>query len=167
MISISEKFVHLVFINLRKRMETTRWKIAEEFVNLLYEYALDEYEIVSGVDFLVPIPMTEEKEDKKGFNHTRMVVEKFSEKVEIDAEYGNLVKIRETEPQTNLTKSERRENVKGVFDVLNPHRFKGKKVLLIDDVVTTCSTVNECAKVMRNAGAQEVNVLALARDTYR
>lgn len=48
---------------------------------------------------------------------------------------------------------------------MNPKRFKGKKVLLIDDVVTTCSTVNECAKVLKKAGAKEVTVLALARDT--
>jgi predicted amidophosphoribosyltransferase len=57
-------------------------------------------------------------------------------------------------------------NVKGAFGVMNPKRFKGKRVLLIDDVVTTCSTVNECAKV-KKAGAKEVTVLALARDTTR
>lgn len=55
--------------------------------------------------------------------------------------------------------------MRGAFAV-NPNTFKGKKVLL-DDVVTTCSTVNECAKVLIYAGAREVNVLALARDTHR
>ena len=145
--------------------ESIRWRIAEEFASLLYRYVLDEPEIVSDVDFCVPVPMTKEKEDKKGFNHVRMITEKFSKNVEIRVEYDNLVKIKETKPQTNLKRFERHENVKGVFDVLNPNKFKGKKVLLIDDVVTTCSTANECAKVLRNAGAQEVNVLALARDT--
>ena len=130
-----------------------RCKIAEDLANLLYTYVLNEREIISGIDSLVPVPMTKEKEDKKGFNPIEMITEKFSKKVEICVEYDNLVKIKETKPQITLKRSERHENIKGVFDVLNPNTFKGKKVLLIDDVVTTCSTVNECAKVLKNAGA--------------
>lgn len=147
--------------------ESTRWKIAEEFAGLLHQYVLNEPEIVSGVDFCVPVPMTKEKEDKKGFNHVKMITERFSKKIKMPVEYDNLVKVKETEPQANLNRTERYKNVKGVFDVFNPHTFKGKKVLLIDDVATTCWTINECAKVLKNAGTQEVNALVLARDTIR
>ena len=56
-------------------------------------------------------------------------------------------------------------NVKDAFDVMFPHIFKGRKVLLIDDIATTCATIDECAKMLRNAGAQEVNALVLARNT--
>ncbi|MBU7044940.1 MAG: ComF family protein [Theionarchaea archaeon] len=67
--------------------------------------------------------------------------------------------------QMNLKRDERRENVKGAFEVKYPNRFKGRKILLIDDVATTCATIDECARVLKNAGAQEVNALVLARDT--
>jgi ComF family protein len=142
-----------------------RQRIAEEFADLLYKYVLDEHEIINGVHLLVPIPMTEAKEREKGFNHTSMIIDKFSEKVDIQIEHNNLIKIRETKPQTGLNRAERRDNVKGAFEVKQYHRFKGKKILLVDDVATTCSTIDECAKVLKDAGAQEVNALVLARDT--
>ncbi len=145
--------------------DTERWTIAEKFASILCEYLSEEPEIIEGVTFLVPIPMTDLKEMEKGFNHTKMITEKFSEKIGIRAEYDNLIKIKETESQTNLKRDERRENVKGAFKVKYPNRFKGRKILLIDDVATTCATIDECARVLKNAGAQEVNALVLARDT--
>jgi ComF family protein len=140
-----------------------RQEIAEEFSVLLYQYVLNEQGIVSGIDCLVPVPITKEE---RGVDHAKMIAEKFSEKICIRIDYS-LVKIKGTKKQTSLKRDERCENVKGAFGVMNPKRFKGKKVLLIDDVVTTCSTVNECAKVLKKAGAKEVTVLALARDTTR
>lgn len=145
--------------------DSKRQEIAEEFANILYQYVLDESEIIDDIDCLVPIPMTESKEKKKGFNHAKMIAEKFSGKVGIRVEYDNLIKIRETESQTSLSRAERRENVKDAFDVVYPHKFKEKKVLLIDDIATTCATIDECAKMLKNAGAQKVNALVLARDT--
>jgi ComF family protein len=142
-----------------------RQKIAAEFADLLCAYVSDESEIVDGVDCLVPIPTTKAKKEERGFDHIGLIVQKFSEKVKIRAEFDNLVKIRETKSQTDLSRDERRENLKGAFYVMCPERFKGMKVLLIDDVATSCSAIDECAKVLKNAEAQEVNALVLARDT--
>lgn len=112
-----------------------RQKIAEEFANLLYSYCKDESEILSGVDCLVPVPMTK-KEEEKGFNHIKMIAEKFSEKTGIRVECDKLLKIRKTEKQTRLKRNERLTNVKDAFNVIDPNAFKEKTVLLIDDVVT-------------------------------
>lgn len=147
--------------------DNRRQRIAEEFTNLLLSYCKDEAEIVSGVDCLVPVPMTKEEEIEKGFNHIKMITEKFAEEIKIKAENDNLIKIKKTERQTNLKKNERRENIRDAFDVKNPSAFEGKTVLLIDDVVTTYSTVDECAKTLKKAGAHKVNILALARNTTR
>lgn len=94
-----------------------------------------------------------------------MIAEKFSEKIGIEVEEKNLEKIRETESQTTLDRQNRFENVRDAFHVKNPEIFKGKRVLLIDDIATTCATINECAKMLKNAEAKKVNALVLARDT--
>jgi ComF family protein len=70
---------------------------------------------------------------------------------------------RYTEPQTKLSGKKRRQNLKNAFQVNDKEVVKGKRVLLVDDVFTTGTTVNECAKVLKKAGAREVHVLTLAR----
>lgn len=142
-----------------------RREIAEEFANILYKYVLDESEIIDIINCLVPIPITRRKEKNRGFNQAEMIAKKFSRKVGIRVEEKNLGKIRETESQTKLNRISRFENVKDAFHVKNPERFEGKRVLLIDDIATTCATINECARMLKRAGAEEVNALILARDT--
>ena len=78
---------------------------------------------------------------------------------------GNcLVKIKETLPQINLSGKERQENIKGVFSIKNKELIKNKKVLLVDDVYTTGSTMEECARVLKVIGAKEVWGIAAARE---
>jgi predicted amidophosphoribosyltransferase len=77
-----------------------------------------------------------------------------------------LTRVRPTPPQTGLNPKERRENVKRAFAVPRLEVVKGKKVLLIDDVFTTGATVKECARVLRRAGALQVDVLTVARVRY-
>jgi predicted amidophosphoribosyltransferase len=74
-----------------------------------------------------------------------------------------VIRTRHTLPQVGLSPKERRDNVKGAFAVPNPASIKGKNVLLIDDLFTTGSTVRECARVLRKAGARGVEVLTVAR----
>jgi predicted amidophosphoribosyltransferase len=76
-----------------------------------------------------------------------------------------LKKVRETVPQSTLSVNERRENVKNAYEVSGD--LGGMKIVLVDDVVTTCATVNECARVLKKAGAASVMVLAAARATNR
>ena len=77
---------------------------------------------------------------------------------------GSLLrKTRWSSPQIELSPREREKNVKGSFAVADREVIRGKRVLLIDDVMTTGSTVNECAKELLKAGAGEVDVFTLAR----
>ena len=71
--------------------------------------------------------------------------------------------MRDTPPQTGLRRGERVKNVRGAFGVSDPGPVKGKRVLLIDDIYTTGATVKECARVLKKAGAEFVDVLTLAR----
>jgi predicted amidophosphoribosyltransferase len=64
----------------------------------------------------------------------------------------------------SLTAAERARNIQGAFEVPNPSLVEGKSILLLDDVLTTLSTAEECARVLMNAGAKRVNVVGIARD---
>jgi len=77
--------------------------------------------------------------------------------------FDNLTRTRATPPQTELTRSQRLTNLRGAFHVLRPHEFATRRLVLIDDVLTTGATVDECARMLRKAGAVDVYVLTLAR----
>jgi predicted amidophosphoribosyltransferase len=74
-----------------------------------------------------------------------------------------LVRLIDTDPQITLPRAARLENLRKAFALRAPHQVMGKRILLVDDVFTTGTTVNECARVLLKAGAREVTVLALAR----
>ncbi len=74
-----------------------------------------------------------------------------------------LVRVRQTEPQIELTAAERRLNVKGAFSVKRTGMVTGKRILLLDDVMTTGSTMDECAKELKKAGADAVIAVTAAR----
>jgi len=75
----------------------------------------------------------------------------------------NLLRHRATSPQTTLSGAKRRKNLTRAFSLKNQKVVKDKTILLIDDVFTTGSTVNECAKVLKKAGAKRIEVFTLAR----
>ncbi len=74
-----------------------------------------------------------------------------------------LTRSRETRPQAGLTRRQRRLGLRRCFTVPRPETIAGKRILLIDDVFTTGTTVNECAKALRKAGSGDVYVVTLAR----
>ena len=75
-----------------------------------------------------------------------------------------LEKIKYNVPQMSLNKIDRSNNVKGVYVVRNLERIRNKKVLLVDDIYTTGSTVDECARVLKNVGTLEISVFTIAKD---
>ena len=114
-------------------------------------------------DCVVPVPLHPSKLRSRGFNQAERIARVAAEQRAIPLDTAGLLRIRKTRTQTAFHATERRRNVEGIFDTQSPLYFDGKSVLLIDDVMTTGSTVNECARVLRNAGAKRVAVLALAR----
>lgn len=86
-----------------------------------------------------------------------------SKKFDLTLCYDNLVRIRPTRPQVELTGAERTANVKGAFSLLRPTEVKSRGILLIDDVLTTGATMSECSRVLKEAGSGSVVALTLAR----
>lgn len=112
---------------------------------------------------IIPIPLEKRKLKRRGFNQAEEISKEISSFLKIPLISNCLIKIKETSPQVELSDKQRKENIKGAFSCQRPEMIKGKKILLVDDVYTTGSTMTECAKVLRTAGAKEIIGLVVAR----
>jgi ComF family protein len=116
---------------------------------------------------VVPVPLHARKLRQRGFNQAE-VIARAAMKLkpageQLTIETGLLARLRETKSQIGLTRHQRRENMRGAFRVMNPALVQGREILLVDDVFTTGTTVSECARVLRSAGAAKVWVATVAR----
>jgi ComF family protein len=114
-------------------------------------------------DLVLPVPLHIKRLRRRGFNQASLLAVSFFPEEKKKIKNTILFRKRETVPQTGLNGSLRRKNIKNAFFVEAPEQVKGKNIVLIDDVFTTGTTVNECAKVLVKAGAKQVDVLTLAR----
>lgn len=115
-------------------------------------------------DFLlVPIPLSRKRLKWRGFNQAEEIAKQLSGFLEIPMSCNTLIKTKNTMPQLNLPQEARKENVKGAFSCEKPEIIKHKKILLIDDVFTTGSTLEEAARILKGAGARDVQGIVVAR----
>ena len=116
---------------------------------------------------VVPVPLHARKLRQRGFNQAELIaraalkLKPAGEQLILDS--GILERQRETKSQIGLTRHQRRENMRGAFVVAKPTQAEGCEILLVDDVFTTGTTVSECARVLRRAGAARVWVTTVAR----
>lgn len=115
------------------------------------------------VDIVLPVPLHSVRERERGFNQAWVLFAPFMKRWGIPVYRQALLRVRETETQAHLDREERMLNLQGAFRVPAPKLVFGKRVLLVDDVLTTGSTVSECGRVLREAGAVSVLVFTLAR----
>lgn len=117
----------------------------------------------NGVKFdaVTYVPMTSKREKKRGFNQSRLLAEAVSNRLGIPLEHS-LEKIYEAPSQRGLSARQRNENLFGAFDVKQGIDVSGKTYLLVDDVKTTGSTLNECAATLKTMDADKVYALTLA-----
>jgi ComF family protein len=119
---------------------------------------------------VVPVPLHAAKLRQRGFNQSELIARAALKNLcagaslqPMEIRTDVLARTRPTQSQTGLTRHQRRENVRGAFVLHNPAAIAGRDVLLIDDVFTTGTTVSECARVLRKAGAAKVLVVTVAR----
>jgi ComF family protein len=125
---------------------------------------LAQVHVAHHVDFdlVVPVPLSRRRLAERGYNQAAMLAFPLSLLLETKYRPGALRKIVETRTQVGLNIAERNTNMKNAFKA-NPVIVSGKSILLIDDVMTTGATLNECARALLQAGAVKVNALTLAR----
>lgn len=118
--------------------------------------------ILQGVDALVPVPLHEAKERERGFNQAQILATEISKATNIPVMEAALVRTRNTEAQAGLGKSERNQNMMGAF-AQGAQPVTSKTVLIIDDVFTTGSTIQECMKALHLSGASHSFSYTFAR----
>jgi ComF family protein len=113
-------------------------------------------------DIIIPVPLHSNRETIRGFNQSEELCKILSYKTGIN--YNNLIKrIIDTEQQANIKGEERFNNVRNAFTISENNLIKEKKILLIDDVLTTGSTAGECYRELKHCGSGKIDILVLAR----
>ena len=123
---------------------------------------LNRFRELNSLDLLIPVPLHPRRLRGRGFNQALLLAKELSRRTGIPASHAILKKKRPTLPQVNLSGAEREKGLKGTFHVAEKKELRGKSVLLIDDVYTTGTTVNECSRVLLEGGAEKVDVFTLA-----
>jgi ComF family protein len=132
-------------------------------LGLLTARALADFAGEAAPDLIVPVPLHCKRLRERGFNQSQLLGRVLGKQWSVPLSVNNLRRVRWTEPQVGLPAPERERNVRSAFAVSDPAHFKEKRLLLIDDVYTTGSTVEECARTLKRAGAAEVWVITVAR----
>ena len=113
-------------------------------------------------DVIVPVPLHPARERERGFNQSALLAELLSDRIALPSKPA-LERIRYTTTQTAFDRAERMQNLHGAFRLRKKADVRDLRVLLIDDVLTTGSTLSECARVLRRAGASCVYAATAAR----
>ncbi len=130
-------------------------RLAKPLSSLLLSLQIPE------ADAIVPVPLTKKRLIERGFNQSLLIARHLSENLNIPLAATLLEKTRETEHQSLLSRSRRLKSLKGAFRIRE--RIKDCRVIIVDDVLTTGTTLNECAKILIKGGAQDVFAVIVAR----
>lgn len=131
--------------------------LSKEVVTL---YSREIYE--ANIDLIIPIPLYRKKEKKRGYNQAGVIATYIGKYTSIPCNHNCIIKKINTKAQKNLTDKERIANVKNIFKVTDENLIKGKNILLCDDIYTTGSTIDSCAKELLSCGAKEIYFITLA-----
>lgn len=138
-------------------------KLKSFFKKIIGSHILSQGLRKEKYDMIMPIPLHRSRKRKRGYNQSEILSGIASSFLGIPVHPGILIKIRNTPPQSGLKKKERQKNLKGSFVVKNKNLTRGKSFLLVDDVMTTGATIEECANTLIKAGASSVSALTLSR----
>lgn len=137
-----------------------RWNYAEDMGRIAANEFLDSG-FFDGVDAIVPVPVTRKRKMQRGYNQSYHIALGVSELTGLPVITDAVERISFSGSQTRKSAMERRENVKHVFRLRNSSRIRGRHVLIVDDVVTTGSTIISCAEELQKGGARTFSVMSI------
>jgi len=119
--------------------------------------------VIADTDLIIPVPLHINRLRRRGLNQSLILARLIFPGDRHQISFNNLTRIRDTIPQTTLNGDKRRKNLRGAFQVDNSAAIQNRSICLVDDVLTTGTTISECAKTLVDAGAKKVWVLTFAR----
>lgn len=138
--------------------------LAEELANEMKNVYLLR---IGYADCILFVPMTKKRKKSRGYNQSEELAKELSRLIEIPVYKDVLVKTKETDSQVGLERRQRFNNIRGSISVKNRAQIKGKRVMVVDDVMTTGSTLEVIAEKLKSAGASEVVALTVASVTLK
>ena len=122
-------------------------------------------DFIKCYDIITPVPINKKRYKERGYNQSLLIARKIAKYINnIELKNNIIIKNNNIKTQSSLNREERKSNIIGAFRINKNTNILNKKILIFDDIYTTGSTVNECAKVLKNAGAKEVSILTIAKD---
>ena len=122
------------------------------------------YEKMQNYDTIIPVPISKKRMKERGYNQSLLIAKKISQSLKIPLQTNCLFKTKNIIEQSKLNKEQRKENIQHVYELKNGEILYNKRILLIDDIYTTGSTVNECSKILQQGMPKKIDVLVLAKD---
>lgn len=153
---------------MRRLIHELKFHDRDELVRLLGGWLSEAGSgLLSDADLIVPVPLSRMRLVHRRFNQSARLAQDVSRRTHVAFDPLSLIRVRATASQVGLSRTERIENVRSAFAVPDRRRgcIEGRRIVLLDDVVTTGATVSAATRALRNAGADRVDVLALALAT--
>lgn len=136
--------------------------LVEILINHSPKAGLNLNDLKKDVDLIVPVPLFWWRRFTRGYNQSELLAKNIGRHLLLPVSTNNLYRIRNTIPQTRLSRTQRQENMRGAFAIKRAEEFRKRRVLLIDDVLTTGVTASECARAIKAAGGEKIHVLTIA-----
>ena len=159
------------------------FKYKDDIRNLLIDYKFNEkaylyktftqiilkskkiYGFLKECDIIIPVPIHKNRKKQRGYNQSELIAKQLVKQTKsLKLEKNVLLKQKDIKPQSTLDKNDRIKNIQNAYLIKNEEKILEKRVLLLDDIYTTGSTVNECSKILKKSGAKQVIVLTVAKD---
>ena len=122
------------------------------------------FEKIKTYDTIMPVPISKKRKKERGYNQSSIIAKEISKKTKLDYIGNVLIKNKNIIQQSKLNKEDRIKNVQGVYELKNVQILEKKKILLVDDIFTTGSTVKECSKILKEANPEKIGVFTIAKD---
>jgi len=136
------------------------------FLGKRYGNYLKDCTRFSEIDVIIPVPLHSSKQKIRGYNQAEMIAQGLSESMDIPYDITSFIRRDATETQTRKSKQERWENVKDKFKVVEAEQIRKKHLLLVDDVITTGSTMEACAQVLLAEEGVRISMVSIAAAHY-
>ncbi|MCU0473809.1 MAG: ComF family protein [Bacteroidales bacterium] len=150
---------------IRKLIHNLKYKGIKDIgfdLGRIYGASLTGSDFLKGIDLIIPVPLHPSKKRVRGFNQSDVIAQGLSEATGLPVVYESLQRGTVTETQTRRSRYERWVNVDGIFIITDSSNIRGKHVLLVDDVITTGSTIESCTNELLKVEGVKVSVAALA-----
>ena len=137
-----------------------------ETISNFFKNNKKSFEKLKKYDIIIIVPISNERKKERGYNQSELLIKEIAKITNLKIMYNILYKNKNTVPQSSLSKIQREKNVKGIYCAKNCEKIRDKKILLVDDIYTTGSTVNECARVLtqNKINRNQIGVLTIAKD---